>query len=69
MKVRPFMSYQELQELERLEEERQKEALRKFLQRERAPVEITGKQILWFFAKVLIWATVGALFVIGWLSL
>lgn len=31
--------------------------------------EITGKDILWFFVKVLLTATVMAIVLIGWLSL
>lgn len=37
-----------------IEDEREKAAIRKFYARERKPVHLTGKELWWFFKRVLI---------------
>jgi hypothetical protein len=51
----------DIEELERQKRERALRAVNR--------AEVTGWDLLWFFTKVLIWASVIALLVIGWLSL
>lgn len=51
------------------EDARQREALRRHLERERPPMHFTGKQLLWLFVKVAFWAGIGWVLVAGWMAL
>lgn len=51
------------------EEERQKEALRRFMEREREPMHISGKDLFLFMAKVLAIAVGGAALVYWWFQI
>lgn len=51
------------------EDQRQKEALRKFLERERPAMFLSGKQLFDFICHVVFWSAVAWLLVVGLLSL
>lgn len=57
-----------LTELEEAEKQRTRKAL-EYVNAQRRPMVVTGKDFLWFAAKLLFWFGVVAAFVIGWLSL